>query len=120
MPEDEGWNDPTMLLTYASTPSPEEAEREAREASWREQRGQLEQCWTNARTLLLIRFPFFGRLALHLKVHFTERVERLGLRADGNLYLNPHDFPSLPSGQQAHLLALQTAGWKRQRAWPHL
>jgi len=105
MPEDGGWNDLAMLMTHAFTPSPEEAEREAREASWRDRRGELDRCWTDARTLLLIRFPFFGRLALHLKVHFTERVARMGLRADGNLYLNPHDFPSLPSGQQAYLLA---------------
>lgn len=92
-------------LAHAFTPSPEEARREVATAPWRDRVPELERRCGDARTFLLIRFPFFGRLALHLRLHFTERVSRMGLRADGNLFINPHYVGGLSSGEHAYLLA---------------
>lgn len=102
MPEDRVG---AIRVHHAFTPSREEAEREAARASWAPQLPELRRFCGDARLLLLLRFPFFGHLALRLHWCFTETVSRWALRADGTIYFNPNYLGSLHAGQGAFILA---------------
>ncbi|HSW30209.1 MAG TPA: VWA-like domain-containing protein [Longimicrobiales bacterium] len=89
----------------ASTPSVQEAWRETQEAPWGEAVPHLEALLADARTLLLFRFPFYGRLALRLKWAFTERVSTMAVRVDAYVFFNPLYLERINSGQMAWLIA---------------
>lgn len=94
-----------VRVEHAFTPSREEAEREAADASWAEQVPGFKRQCEDGRLLLLLRFPFFGHLALRLEWRFTERISRWAMRADGTIYFNPIYLESLRAGQVAFILA---------------
>lgn len=87
------------------TPSLDQARKEMEEAPWKNRLGEFERLFTEARTFLLLRHHFFGRLAMRLRYVFTERVPTMAVTADLYCYINPFFFEKLNVGERAFLLA---------------
>lgn len=87
------------------TPRLEEAKREQARADWSASVPELERLLTEARTYLLVRHHFFGRLAMRLRFVFTERVESMAITADMTCYANPDFVRKLDLAERAFLVA---------------
>lgn len=87
------------------TPRLDEARKEMETAEWRDEKPQLERHFTDARTYLLMRHHFFGRLAMKLKYVFTERVPTMAVTADMYCYANPKFIMKLNVAELAFVIA---------------
>src|SRR5690606_15779187 len=80
--------------------------REAQEnAPWASRRKELDRRVTDARTFLLMRHHFFGRLVMRMKYVWTEEIPTMAVTADMVIYMNPDFTERLNVGELAFLVA---------------
>ena len=89
----------------ALTPDPALARREREEAPWAPKVPEYLRLLSDARTLLLMKFHFFGRLAMRMKFELTERVDTAAIRADARCFFNPHFLEALDIQERAFVIA---------------
>lgn len=87
------------------TPTLQEVKEEQETAAWAKRRAELDRRFTDARTYLLIRHHFFGRIAMRLRYVWTERVPTMAVTANMMCYMNPNFACKLNIGEFAFLLA---------------
>ena len=87
------------------TPDPEQLLEEEEHASWRDRKRSLYLKLSDARTLMLMKHHFFGRLALKMKLRITEDVSTAAVRADATCFLNPKLIDGLREDELGFVIA---------------
>lgn len=119
----------SKLKNRRFTPDLKDARKEQKEAEWASRRDEFDRQFTDARTYLLMRHHFFGRLAMRLKYVWTKQIPTMAVTADFVCYMNPDFFEKLDLGERAFLIAHEIShlgylhfdrvGNKNQQLWNH-
>jgi hypothetical protein len=75
------------------------------QAEWAHRVPEFLELLSDARTLLLMKHHFFGRLAMRMRFEITEQVETAAVRADAVCFFNPHFLEKLDISERAFVIA---------------